>query len=287
MSDAFGVRLHAAARERGPLCVGIDPHASLLSAWGLPDNASGLERFTMTVVDALAEQVAVLKPQSAFFERHGSAGMRVLERAAAAAREAGALVLLDAKRGDIGSTATAYADAFLRPSSPLCVDAVTVSPYLGPDSLRPFFDSAAEHGRGVFVLALTSNPDGAQVQLARTSSAAGKPAGGAAGTTTVAGAVLASIAAENAGAQPMGSIGAVVGATIGSTTEDLDVNGPLLAPGYGAQGGTVADLHRVFGSLVRRVVPTTSRDVLAAGPDVAALQAAARASAHSVAGLWA
>jgi orotidine-5'-phosphate decarboxylase len=211
----------------------------------------------------------------------------VLERAAAAAREAGALVLLDAKRGDIGSTATAYADAFLRPSSPLCVDAVTVSPYLGPDSLRPFFDSAAEHGRGVFVLALTSNPDGAQVQLARTSSAAGKPAGGAAGTTTVAGAVLASIAAENAGAQPMGSIGAVVGATIGSTTEDLDVNGPLLAPGYGAQGGTVADLHRVFGSLVRRVVPTTSRDVLAAGPDVAALQAAARASAHSVAGLWA
>jgi orotidine-5'-phosphate decarboxylase len=139
----------------------------------------------------------------------------------------------------------------------------------------------------VFVLALTSNPDGAQVQLARTSSAAGKPAGGAAGTTTVAGAVLASIAAENAGAQPMGSIGAVVGATIGSTTEDLDVNGPLLAPGYGAQGGTVADLHRVFGSLVRRVVPTTSRDVLAAGPDVAALQAAARASAHSVAGLWA
>jgi orotidine-5'-phosphate decarboxylase len=287
MSDAFGVRLHAAARERGPLCVGIDPHASLLSAWGLPDNASGLERFTMTVVDALAEQVAVLKPQSAFFERHGSAGMRVLERAAAAAREAGALVLLDAKRGDIGSTATAYADAFLRPSSPLCVDAVTVSPYLGPDSLRPFFDSAAEHGRGVFVLALTSNPDGAQVQLARTSSAAGKPAGGAAGTTTVAGAVLASIAAENAGAQPMGSIGAVVGATIGSTTEDLDVNGPLLAPGFGAQGGTVADLHRVFGSLVRRVVPTTSRDVLAAGPDVAALQAAARASAHSVAGLWA
>jgi orotidine-5'-phosphate decarboxylase len=287
MSDAFGARLHAAVIERGPLCVGIDPHASLLSAWGLPDDASGLERFTMTVVDALAEQVAVLKPQSAFFERHGSAGIQVLERAAAAAREAGALVLLDAKRGDIGSTATAYADAFLRPSSPLSVDAVTVSPFLGPDSLRPFFDAAHQYGRGVFVLALTSNPDGAQVQLARTSAPAGGPAAGDAGATTVAGAVLASVAAENVGAQPMGSVGAVVGATIGSTTEDLDVNGPLLAPGFGAQGGTVADLHRVFGPSVRRVVPTTSRDVLAAGPDVAALQAAAQACALTVAGLWA
>jgi orotidine-5'-phosphate decarboxylase len=275
MSQTFGARLHAAATARGPLCVGIDPHASLLEAWGLPDSAYGLEQFTMTVVEALAGQVAMLKPQSAFFERHGSAGIQVLERAVAAAREQGALVLLDAKRGDIGSTASAYADAYLGPSSPIAVDALTVSPYLGFGSLRPFLDAARDSDRGVFVLALTSNPEGPEVQHART------------GDVTVAGAVLAALAKENAGAEPMGSLGAVVGATIGSTTEDLDVNGPLLAPGLGAQGGTVEDLRRVFGPAVRRVIPATARDVLAAGPDIASLRAAAQARADEVAGLWA
>jgi orotidine-5'-phosphate decarboxylase len=275
MSQTFGARLHATATARGPLCVGIDPHASLLEAWGLPDSAYGLEQFTMTVVEALAGQVAMLKPQSAFFERHGSAGIQVLERAVAAAREQGALVLLDAKRGDIGSTASAYADAYLGPSSPIAVDALTVSPYLGFGSLRPFLDAARDSDRGVFVLALTSNPEGPEVQHART------------GDVTVAGAVLAALAKENAGAEPMGSLGAVVGATIGSTTEDLDVNGPLLAPGLGAQGGTVEDLRRVFGPAVRRVIPATARDVLAAGPDIASLRAAAQARADEVAGLWA
>jgi orotidine-5'-phosphate decarboxylase len=274
MSQTFGARLHAAATTRGPLCVGIDPHASLLEAWGLPDSAYGLEQFTMTVVEALAGRVAVLKPQSAFFERHGSAGIQVLERAVAAARELGALVLLDAKRGDIGSTASAYADAYLGTSSPMAVDALTVSPYLGFGSLQPFLDAAREHDRGVFVLALTSNPEGPEVQHART------------GDVTVAGALLAAVAKENAGAEPMGSVGAVVGATIGSTAEDLDINGPILAPGLGAQGGTVSDLRRVFGPAVRRVIPATARDVLAAGPDVAALRAAAQARADEVARLW-
>lgn len=275
MSDTFGARLHAAVTERGPLCVGIDPHASLIEAWGLPDSAYGLERFAMTAVDALAGQVAVLKPQSAFFERYGSAGIEVLERAVAAARERGALVVMDAKRGDIGSTAAAYADAYLRPSSPLAVDAVTVSPYLGFGALRPFLDAADEHGAGVFVLALTSNPEGAQVQHART------------GDQTVAGAMLAALAKENAAAEPLGSLGAVVGATIGSTTEDLDINGPLLAPGFGAQGGTVDDLRRIFGRSAGRVIPSTSRDVLGAGPAVAGLRAAAESAASSVADLWA
>jgi orotidine-5'-phosphate decarboxylase len=274
MTDSFGSRLHAAVRRRGPLCVGIDPHASLLDAWGLPDTASGLEQFAMTAVDALGSSVAVLKPQSAFFERHGSAGIGVLERTIAAARSAGALVLLDAKRGDIGSTAAAYADAYLAPSSPLAVDAVTVSPYLGFGSLGPFLQAAREHGRGVFVLALTSNPEGASVQHA------------VEGGSTVAGRVLASLARENAGARPLGSFGAVVGATIGSTDEDLDVNGPLLAPGFGAQGGTVEDLRRVFGDSLARVIPATSRDVLAAGPDVDRLRAAAQSGADALSALW-
>jgi orotidine-5'-phosphate decarboxylase len=262
---AFGARLRAAMDARGPVCVGVDPHPGLLHDWGLDDDAAGLDRFAMTAVEALAGQVPMLKPQSAFFERHGSAGVAVLERLVARAREAGCLVLLDVKRGDIGSTVQAYADAYLDPASPLAADAVTASPFLGFGSLDPMLDTAHEHGRGVFVLALTSNAEGPQVQRAR----------GADGRT-VAGSVLAQIAERNLGAEPMGSVGAVVGATIGQTSEDLAVNGPLLVPGLGAQGGTAADVRRIFAGVLDTVVPTTSREVLAAGPDVDALRAKAR-----------
>jgi len=269
MADTFGQRLHAALARRGPLCVGIDPHAALLHAWDLPDDAGGLERFARAAVDAVAGEVAVIKPQSAFFERHGSAGVAVLERTIADARAAGALVLLDVKRGDIGSTAAAYADAYLDPASPLAADAMTVSPYLGLGSLRPFLDAAADAAAGVFVLALTSNPDGRQVQRAT-----------AAPGTSVAGSLLAGVRAENVGAHPYGSIGAVVGATVtdldAHAGEDLDIGGPLLVPGVGAQGGTAADVGRIFAGFAGRVVPAVSRDVLGAGPDGAALRAAAR-----------
>ncbi len=132
--EPFGTRLRHAMDTRGPLCVGIDPHASLLASWGLNDDVAGLERFTRTVVEALADRVAVLKPQSAFFERFGSRGVAVLEKAVAEARAAGALVLMDAKRGDIGSTMGAYAATYLDEDSPLFSDAVTVSPY--SDSAR-------------------------------------------------------------------------------------------------------------------------------------------------------
>ncbi len=263
--STFGERLCDAMDQRGPLCVGIDPHPGLLDAWGLGDDAAGLERFSRTVVDAVAAEVAVLKPQSAFFERHGSAGVAVLEQVIADARSQGALVLTDAKRGDIGSTAQAYADAYLDPSSPLASDAVTASPYLGFGSLQPLLDAAAAHGNGVFVLALTSNPEGRQVQAARTEAGA-----------TVAGDVLRQVAACNCGATPLGSVGAVVGATIGATDEDLHVNGPLLAPGIGAQGGSPEDVRRIFGGQLRAVVPACSRSVLAAGPEPAALRAASR-----------
>ncbi|HSA53282.1 MAG TPA: orotidine-5'-phosphate decarboxylase, partial [Yinghuangia sp.] len=166
MPQPFGARLRTAMDQRGPLCVGIDPHAALLRAWGLDDDIAGLEAFTRTTVDALADRVAVLKPQSAFFERFGSRGIAVLERAVADARSAGALVLMDAKRGDIGSTMAGYAAAYVAADSPLASDAVTVSPYLGFGSLAPLLDVAREHGAGVFVLALTSNPEGREVQRA-------------------------------------------------------------------------------------------------------------------------
>ncbi|MEU2182503.1 orotidine-5'-phosphate decarboxylase [Streptomyces thermolilacinus] len=268
----FGARLRAAMDTRGPLCVGIDPHASLLSAWGLADDVNGLETFTRTVVDALAGTVAVFKPQSAFFERFGSRGVAVLERAVADLREAGALVVMDAKRGDIGSTMAAYAETFLRAGSPLFSDALTVSPYLGYGSLKPAVDLARENGAGLFVLALTSNPEGAEVQRAVREDG-----------RTIGATMLAHLAEENAGEAPMGSFGAVVGATLGDLSSfDLDINGPLLAPGIGAQGATPADLPAVFGAAVRNVVPNVSRGVLRHGPDAAALRDAAARYADEV-----
>jgi orotidine-5'-phosphate decarboxylase len=252
----FGTRLRAAVDQRGPLCVGIDPHSSLLRAWGYDDDLRGLERFARGAADALAPCVAAVKPQSAFFERFGSKGIAILERAIVDARAAGTQVILDVKRGDIGSTSQAYADAFLDQSSPMAVDAITASPYLGFGSLQPMFDTAVRHHAGVFVLALTSNPEGAEVQRAGTDSG-----------RTVAGTVLDGLRKLNESAVSWGSFGAVVGATIGATPEDLSINGPLLVPGIGAQGGTARDLRHLFADVLTAVVPSSSRDVLSAGPD--------------------
>lgn len=261
----FGARLHAALEDRGPLCVGLDPHAALLDKWGLSDDADGLAAFTEAFVEALGDRVAVVKPQSAFFERHGSRGVAVLESGIRQLRAAGALVLLDVKRGDIGSTVDAYAAAYLDPARPLCADAITASPYLGVGSLRPMFETAARHGNGVFVLALTSNPEGASVQRAV------GPDG-----RTVAQTVVDEISQLNAGAEPLGSFGLVVGATIGDTGTDFaELNGPMLAPGLGAQGGRPDDLRAVFGENLAAVLPSYSREVLAQGPTVSGLRAAA------------
>lgn len=275
----FGSRLADAIDNRGRLCVGIDPHPELLDAWGLTDSPFGLEKFALGAVEAVAGSVSVVKPQSAFFERHGSAGIAVLERVIAACHQLGALVLLDVKRGDIGTTAQAYADAYLHPSSPLAVDAITVSPYLGMGSLDPVIDTALAHDRGVFVIAMTSNPEARQFQQATT------PDG-----RTVAATVLDAVASRNAGQQPLGSVGVVVGATVGGEsgtkgdepTHQLDVNGPVLVPGYGAQGGSIADIASLFGPTTRAVLPSTSREVLRAGPDRQALHEAARRAADEV-----
>ena len=268
---SFGSRLRAAMDAYGPACVGIDPHAALLQEWGLPDSVDGLRQFAATCVDAFAGRVAVVTPQSAFFERFGSEGVSVLEQTIQDLRHTGSLVLLDVKRGDIGSTAAAYAEAYLDEDSPMCADAVTVSPFLGLGSLEPFFETAERNDGGVFVLALTSNPEGPEVQHA------------VAGEATVAGGILAGLKARNAGRTPMGPFGAVVGATIGSTEENLAINGPILAPGLGAQGGTVDDIVRLFGPVSDLVLPSTSRGVLAAGPDVAALRdSAAQVNAELV-----
>lgn len=266
--ESFGSRLGRAMADRGPLCVGIDPHPALLKAWGLNDDAAGLERFSLTVVEAVGSLAAAVKPQVALYERHGSAGMAVLERTLAAAADAGVLTIADAKRGDIGSTMAAYADAWLRDGSSLAADSVTLSPYLGFESLRPALDLAAEYGRGVFVLALTSNPEGASVQHVG-------------GTDSVARRIVEAAAGENRrypGA--LGSVGLVVGATVGEALVDLQldlaaVRGIILAPGLGAQGATAADLRATFGAAYSQVLGTSSRDILSAGPAVVGLREAA------------
>ncbi|NHA69654.1 orotidine-5'-phosphate decarboxylase [Phycicoccus flavus] len=274
----FGDRLRAAMDAHGPFCPGIDPHAALLESWGLPDTVEGLADFARTCVEAFGGAVACVKPQSAFFERFGSAGVAVLEDTLAGLRAAGTLSLLDAKRGDIGTTMAGYAWAYLSSDSPLRADAVTVSPYLGYGSLRPALDLAAATGRGVFVLTLTSNPEGPSVQHAVRDG------------RSVAAGVVDGVTADNAAARErggLGSVGMVVGATVGSAATDLGLDlagsaAPLLAPGLGAQGGTPAALRATFGDALPQVLGTSSREVLAAGPDVGALRAAARSAADAL-----
>jgi orotidine-5'-phosphate decarboxylase len=278
MIESFGARLRAAMDEFGPACAGIDPHPGLLAHWGLDETAQGLETFAMTCVEAFVGTVAVVKPQSAFFERFGSAGIAVLERTLAALREAGTLSLLDVKRGDIGSTMAAYAHAYLSQDSSLRSDAITLSPFLGFESLRPALDLAQQTGRGLFVLALTSNPEGAQVQHAFKDG------------RTVAGSIVDGVTSQNAPdarAGVLGSVGLVIGATVGEAVHDLGLdlaaaNAPLLAPGVGAQGATTADLRSVFGAARHNVLASSSREILRAGPDVADLKAAARHTAQQL-----
>lgn len=273
----FGARLAAAIAERGRVCVGIDPHPGLLAAWGLGDDAAGVREFGLRTVDALGGRVAALKPQVAFFERHGAAGMAALEDVLAAGKAVGTLMIVDAKRGDIGSTMQGYADAFCREGSPLAGDAVTLSPFLGIGSLTPAIDTALENGRGVFVLCLTSNPEGAAVQLARGE-----------GATSVAASIASAASELNARelADPrnrglsMGSVGLVVGATVGDAARagevDLErVRGPLLVPGVGAQGGSAETVRGVVGSAWEQVLVSTSREVLQAGPGATQLREAA------------
>ncbi|UZD60869.1 orotidine-5'-phosphate decarboxylase [Brevibacterium sp. JSBI002] len=271
----FGTRLAAAMDEHGPLCVGIDPHEHLLASWGLPASAAGVREFALRTVSELKGSVAAVKPQSAFFEQFGSAGIAALEETLAAARDAGLLTVLDIKRGDIGSTMGAYAKAYLDPASALAADSITVSPYLGFGALEPAFELAAAHGKGVFVLALTSNPEGAEVQHAEKD------------RESVAGSIVSRVRQRNARAvgssDELGPFGLVVGATIGTAARDLgfdpgDCGGPILAPGVGAQGAGLTELRAVFGDRALKsgqVLATASRAVLGAGPDGLAETAAA------------
>jgi orotidine-5'-phosphate decarboxylase len=271
--SGFGARLAEAKASRGPLCLGIDPHPELLRAWDLPTTAEGLAAFCETCVQAFCG-FAVVKPQVAFFEAYGSAGFAVLEGTIAALRASGVLVLADAKRGDIGSTMAAYAAAWVG-DSPLAVDAVTASPYLGFGSLRPLLETAAAHQRGVFVLAATSNPEGSTVQRAE-------------GTDgrTVAQLMVDHVAAENKTMLPEpGSVGVVVGATVLQAPDLSALGGPVLVPGVGAQGGRPERLRGLGDAAPGQLLPAVAREVLRAGPNVAELRAAGERLLDAVAHL--
>lgn len=267
----FGARLAEAKSDRGPLCLGIDPHPELLRAWDLPVTADGVAKFCDICVEAYSG-FAVVKPQVAFFESYGAAGYAVLERTIAALRSAGVLVLADAKRGDIGTTMAAYAAAWAGGGSPLAVDAVTASPYLGFGSLRPLLEAAAANDRGVFVLAATSNPEGATVQRA------------SAGDRTVAQLIVDQAARMNREARQSGGyVGVVVGATAVAPPDVSALGGPVLVPGVGVQGGRAGALAGLGGAAPGQLLPAVAREVLRSGPGVADLRAAAERMRDAVA----
>ncbi|AZA13656.1 orotidine-5'-phosphate decarboxylase [Corynebacterium choanae] len=262
----FGERLCDAVNKYGPVCAGIDPHPHLLRAWGLDTTPEGLDTFTNRCVEAFVDAAAIVKPQIAFFEAYGSAGLRVYEEACRRLRQAGTLVLADAKRGDIGSTMAAYAQAWLAPGSPLEADAVTVSPYLGFGSLQEAVSLAQTHGKGVFVLAATSNPDGPSIQHAVDTNG-----------TRLDAQIVAHVANANAEAArhgQLGAIGIVLGATVADPPALTNLNGPVLMPGVGAQGATFADVAQLTANVEALALPSLSRSLLQSGPAVADLRKA-------------
>jgi orotidine-5'-phosphate decarboxylase len=266
--NSFGDRLGAVVGTHGRLCLGIDPHPSLLAQWGLSNDPQGALSLALRTIDVAHGRVGIIKPQVAFFERFGSAGYAVLEEVIRVARDAGLLVIADGKRGDIGSTAEAYGEAWLSPGSPLEADAMTAVAYQGLGSLDPVIELAQQHGKGVFVLTATSNDEGREVQQAVCLSG-----------RTVAGQLAHDVALRNAGAREWGSIGVVIGATRDLAASGIDPvllqHTPVLGPGFGHQGSHFRDLASVYGAAAESVIPTVSRSVLGAGPEglVAALEA--------------
>jgi orotidine-5'-phosphate decarboxylase len=279
MTDSFGTRLAAIFASSGHLCVGIDPHPYLLQQWGFPDSGKGLREFGLRTVEAAQGGVGIVKPQVAFFERHGSAGYEALEHTLRSAREAGLLVIADAKRGDVGTSVEAYAQSWLTPGAPLEADAMTVSAFQGVGSLSAPMILAREYGKGLFVLAATSNPESIATQTAVVGS-------GASTTRTVAASIVAEVSMSNEA--PLGSFGVVIGGTVkladfGLDDDDLATT-PILAPGFGFQGASFESLRTTYGSAAINTVVSSSRGILEAGPG--GIRAAIRTQAAELAGAY-
>ena len=265
----FASRLQQAIRDHSPLCVGVDPSASLLKTCKLPDTPAGAFEFGKRVLEAAQYRISILKPQSAFFERFGAGGLRALEDLVALARSREVLVLLDGKRGDIDTTGAAYAEGYFSASTTLRVDAVTTHAYLGFGALEPFLEIALRAEGGVFVVVRSSNPEGRELQTAKLANG-----------HTVAQALSREITARNrrAGEGGLGPIGAVVGATCEdaeATVAELP-HSFILAPGVGAQGATMTDVLARMPNARGRVLPNVSRAILANGGARSEIAAAIR-----------
>jgi orotidine-5'-phosphate decarboxylase len=281
----FAARFETVRARFGPLAWGIDPSLEVLGRWGMTDTPDGLDRFADIVLETASGSIGIVKLQSAFFERHGWRGFRTLQRLVADARGSGLLVIVDAKRGDVGTTNDAYAQAFLGPDAPLGADALTVHPYLGLEAMDAFVDRAFRSGSCLLVVTRSSNPEGRPIQSARLSSGPSTEA-----SLSVEAALLAGIGALNARLTPgaIGPVGAVIGPT--HIEPSLDLRAPsclYLAPGVGAQGATPLDVAEVFADCPDRVIPSASRSLLQAGPDRHRLRDAISALAVEFAGLLA
>ncbi len=262
MNSSYRARLDQLTRERGNLCVGVDPHETLVGSWGFDYDVKGLERVSRGLIEAIGDRVAVFKPQAAFFECFGAAGVQVLARVLHDIKQAGALSILDVKRGDIGSTMTAYASAYLSGRTDLSADAITLSPFLGFGSLAPAVELAHQTGRGIYVLCRTSNPEGSEVQQAVYEG------------RTIAQQIV-DAAHETNQRSGQDAIGLVIGGTLLQLNLDLQgFSGSILVPGIGAQGGTVEGLESLFGVATRQLLPSASREVMKAGPQPEALRLA-------------
>jgi orotidine-5'-phosphate decarboxylase len=258
----FADRLTTAIRARGnPLCVGLDPRWESLPVairQRHPENrAAAFEEFCSQVIDIVAPLVPVIKPQAAFFEACGPEGFAVLARLMSKARTLGLLTILDGKRNDIASTATAYAEAAFTVWQ---ADALTVNPYLGRDAIEPFLVSARKHAGGVFVLVRTSNPGAGLFQdlLVQSNDAPARP------LYQHVGAAVASWAREHLGAGGLGDVGAVVGATYPAEITLLREQMPeviFLVPGLGAQGGTAEDTRPAFRTDGTGAIVNSSRGI--------------------------
>ncbi|HUB38887.1 MAG TPA: orotidine-5'-phosphate decarboxylase [Streptosporangiaceae bacterium] len=271
MADSFAARFAAVRSAQGPLVCGLDPAGELLDSWRLGDTPDGLDRFADIMLEAVTGTAGLIKPQSAFYERHGWRGIRTLQRLVSSARASGLLVILDIKRGDVGSTNDAYAEAYLGKGAPLAADAITLHPYLGLAAMGAFVSRAEQAGSCLLVVTRSSNPEGRAVQAAVARSG-----------VTVEEELLREIGALNERLAPgrIGPVGAVVGPTHLSPRLDLAAaNCLFLAPGVGAQGATPADVASVFADCPDRVMPSASRSLLSAGPDTGRLREAIAALA--------
>jgi orotidine-5'-phosphate decarboxylase len=268
----FVSKLEELGRARGRFCLGLDPSAATLEHWGLPVTADGVRELGRRVLDGIGEELAVIKPQSAYFEQFGAAGVEVLAELIAAAREQGLLVILDGKRGDIDSTTEAYGRALIGPDSAMGADATTVHAYLGLDGLRTMVDRAVDVGATLFVVVRSSNAGAWPLQDAQV-----RPG------TSVADMLRDQVRETNAEQAPRTPLGAVVGATYAKLDAQWLAGfggAPLLAPGVGAQGATWEDIRTRFAGVLGDVIPSASRSLLREGPDPTSFAKAVRVTAE-------